>query len=140
MNIDDFKKIKIEAMKNHDKDTVTALNAVINKLMMESIEKKALNQEMTEADTTKILQKTINELIEEKEGFIKAGRSDTVESLEKQIEAVKKYLPKLLTKEEIKDIILKLEDKSVPFVMKHFKAEYNGKVDMKLVSETLKEI
>lgn len=40
MNIDDFKKIKITAMKNHDKDAVTALNAVINKLMLVGIEKR----------------------------------------------------------------------------------------------------
>ena len=40
MNIDDFKKVKITAMKNHDKDAVTALNAVINKLMLAGIEKR----------------------------------------------------------------------------------------------------
>ena len=140
MNIDEFKKVKIEAMKAKDKDAVTALNAVINKLMLAGIEKKAVGEVLTDEDVTKILQKTVNELLEEKEAFVKAGREDTVASLEKQIETVKKYLPKLLSEDEIKQIILSLEDRSVPSVMKHFKTEYAGKVDMRLVGTVLKTI
>ena len=140
MNIDEFKKVKIEAMKAKDKDAVTALNAVINKLMLAGIEKKAVGEVLTDEDVTKILQKTVNELLEEKEAFVKAGREDTVASLEKQIETVKKYLPKLLSEDEIKQIILSLEDRSVPSVMKHFKTEYAGKVDMRLVGAVLKTI
>ena len=37
MNIDDFKKVKIEAMKAKDKDAVTALNSVINKLISNKV-------------------------------------------------------------------------------------------------------
>ena len=140
MNIDEFKKVKIEAMKAKDKDAVTALNAVINKLMLAGIEKKAVGEVLADEDVTKILQKTVNELIEEKEAFVKAGREDTVASLENQIATVKKYLPKLLSEEEIKAIILSLEDKSMPSVMKHFKTEYAGKVDMRLVGAVLKTI
>ena len=89
---------------------------------------------------SKILQKTVNELAEEREGFVKAGRAETVASLDRQLETVKKYLPKLLSAEEIKEIIEKLEDKTVPSVMKHFKTNYAGKVDMKLVGEVLKTL
>ena len=135
MRIEDFKKVKIEAMKARDKDAVDALNAVINKLMLAGIEKKAVGEEMTDADVTKILQKTVNELAEEREGFVKAGRAETVASLDRQLETVKKYLPKLLSAEEIKAIIEKLEDKTVPSVMKHFKTNFQGKVDMGLVSK-----
>ena len=140
MDINDFKKIKIDAMKARDKDAVTALNVVINKLMLAGIEKKAAGAEMTDADVVSVLQKTINELTEEREGFVKAGRQETVESLDRQLETVKKYLPKMLSEDEIKEIILSLDDKSVPSVMKHFKAEYAGKVDMKLVGAVLKNI
>lgn len=140
MKIEDFKKVKIEAMKAHDKNAVNALNAVINKLMLAGIEKKAAGEELTDADVTKILQKTVNELNEEREGFAKAGRSETVADLDKQIETVTKYLPKMLSKEEIKNIILSLDDKSVPAVMKHFKTDYAGKVDMREVGEVLKSL
>lgn len=140
MTIEEFKKIKIEAMKNHDKDAVSVLNVLINKLMLESIERKVQGAETTEADVTRIIQKTINELREEREGFLRAGRSETVESLTRQLETAEKFLPKMLSPEEIKEVILSLPDKSVPFVMKHFKVQYAGKVDMKTVGEVLKTL
>ena len=140
MNIDDFKKVKIEAMKAKDKDAVTALNAVINKLMLAGIEKKAVGETLADEDVTKILQKTVNELTEERDCFAKDGREETVAGLDRQIETVKKYLPKLLSADEIKAIILGLEDKTMPVVMKRFKANYAGKVDMKLVGEVLKSL
>ena len=140
MTLEEFKKAKIEAMKNKEKDVVSALNVIITKVMALTIEKRSVNQQVTEADISSLLQKAEKELIEEREGFIKAGRQETVDSLTAQIEVIKKYLPKLLSQEEIKAIILSLEDKSIPTVMRHFKTNYAGKVDMRLVQETLKTL
>lgn len=140
MTIDDFKKAKIEAMKNHDKDTVTGLNTLINKLMLFNIEKRAKGEEMSEADYVQILKKTQKELVEEKEAFEKAGREDTVRSLENQIAAIEKYLPKMMSEEEIRAVIAALPDKSVPAVMKHFKTEYAGKCDMAEVNKVLRNL
>lgn len=140
MTLDELKKAKVEAMKNHDKDGVSALNLVINKVMLLSIEFKAQGKELSEADVTGILQKAEKELVEERDAFEKAGRAESVESLNKQIATVKNYMPKLMSEDEIKAEILKLDDKSVPSVMKHFKANFLGKVDMKLVGEVLKRL
>lgn len=140
MTIDDFKKEKIAYMKAKDSIAVSALNVVINKLMLATIDKRAKGEELGDADVVSILQKTEKELLEERDAFFKAGRNDTVENLDKQIKVIKKYLPKLLSREEIKEIILALPDKAVPFVMKHFKSEYAGKVDMKVVSEVLRSL
>ena len=41
----------------------------------------------------------------------------------------------MLREEEIKHIIASMEDKSIPSVMKHFKANYAGKVDMSVVNK-----
>ncbi len=138
MTLEQFKKEKILAMKNKDKDGVDALNVIITKIMNLTIEKRAVNQEVTEGDVDTIIQKAVKELEEEREGFMKAGRQANVESLTRQIEVVKKYLPKLLSEEEIKEIINGLEDKSMPSIMKYFKINYQGKVDMKLVSTLAK--
>ena len=138
MTLADFKKEKVIAMKNHDKDAVDALNVIITKIMNLTIEKRAVNQEVTEGDIDSIIQKAVKELTEEKEGFERAGRQSNVESLSKQIEIVKKYLPKLLSEEEIVSIISSLQDKSMPAIMKHFKINYQGKVDMSLVSKLAK--
>lgn len=134
MTLDQFKKEKIEAMKQKDKEKVSALNVIITKVMALTIEKRAENLEVTEADIDTLLQKAEKELTEEREGFIKAGREENVNSLTAQIEIIKKYLPKMLSEEEIREIIDGLEDKSMPSIMKHFKQNYQGKVDMRLVN------
>lgn len=139
MTLEFFKKQKVEAMKSHNKDAVSALNVIITKIMNLSIEKRAQGAEVTEADINGLLQKAEKELVEEREGFSKAGRDENVQSLTKQIEVIKKYLPKLLSKEEIVAIIAGLEDKSMPSVMKHFKQNYQGKADMRLVQEIAKQ-
>ena len=142
MNIDFFKKEKIAKMKEKDKDAVSALNVVINKIMLSSIEKRAKGEELGEGDILSLLQKTEKELIEEKSGFEKAGSSyaDKVQSLDNQIATVKSYLPQLMSKDEIKEVILALEDKSVPSVMRHFKSNFAGKCDMKEVNEVLRSL
>lgn len=140
MTIDEFKKIKIIAMKEKDKDAVDIYNIIISKLMLVNIEKKAQNAEMTEADCANVLKKVEKELIEERDGFVKAGRAETVASLDRQLEIVRKYLPKMLSEEEIKNIIMTLDDKQIGSVMRYFKTNYNGQVDMKLIGEVLKTI
>lgn len=142
MNIDFFKKEKVAMMKEKNKDAVSALNVVINKIMLATIEKRAKNEELSEGDVLSILQKTEKELIEEKSGFEKAGEAyaDKVASLDSQIKTVKSYLPQMMGKDEIKEIILSLTDRSVPSVMRHFKANYNGKCDMKEVNEVLRSL
>ncbi len=46
----------------------------------------------------------------------------------------------MLDNNKIREIILSLEDKSIPSVMKHFKQNYAGKVDMKDVNNVLKSL
>lgn len=137
MTLADLKKEKIEAMKKHDKEAVTALNVVISKLML--LEKSGKG-EITELDVIQSIQKAEKELIEERDGFVKAGREETVLALDKQLECIRKYLPKMMNAEEIKAIILSLEDKSVPSVMRYFRDHYAGKCEMKEVSEILKKL
>ena len=139
MTLEQFKKEKVEAMKNHDKETVSALNVIITKIMSLTIEKRATNETVSEADIDTLLKKAEKELIEEKEGFEKAGRTENVESLTKQIAVIKKYLPEMLSEDKIREIISSLEDKTLPSIMKHFKINYQGKADMKLVSTIAQE-
>ncbi len=138
MTLEQFKQQKIQAMKLKDKDKVSALNVIITKIMALTIEKRAVGEEVSEIDVDTLLQKAEKELSEEREGFIKAGREENVTSLTNQIEIIKKYLPKMLSKEEILAVINSLEDKSIPSVMKHFKQNYQGKADMRLVNELAK--
>lgn len=135
MLLDEIKKDNVQAMKDKDTLARAIYGVVMNKALLHSIECKKDGKEQTDADIVQILQKTIKELTEEKENYLKAGNSIEAENIEKQKNIITKYLPKMLSEEEIKNIIANLEDKSIPSIMKHFKAEYAGKVDMGMVNK-----
>lgn len=137
---DELKKANVQAMKDKDMVARSIYSVVLNKTMLEGIKKREKGEELSDADVVQILQKTIKELNEEKENYEKVGNTEEAQTLEKQIEIIKAYLPQMMSQEEIKQIILGLEDKTIPFVMKHFKANYAGKCDMRLVQEVLKNI
>ena len=135
MIIDEIKKDNVQAMKDKNALARAIYGVVMNKVLLASIEAKKDGKELADSDVVQILQKTIKELTEEKENYIKAGNMIEAENIEKQKEILTKYLPQMLSEEEIKNIIDAMEDKSIPSVMKHFKANYAGKVDMSLVNK-----
>lgn len=137
---DELKKANVQAMKDKDMVARSIYSVVLNKTMLENIKKREKGEELTDADVVQILQKTIKELTEEKENFDKVGNSEQSATLTRQIEIIKGYLPQMMSADEIKEIILGLEDKTVPFVMKYFKANYAGKCEMRTVQEVLKNI
>ena len=134
MIIDEIKKDNVQAMKDKNTLARAIYGVVMNKVLLANIEAKKDGKELNDTDVVQILQKTIKELTEEKENYIKAGNMVEAENIETQKTIISKYLPQMLSEEEIKNIIAGLEDKSIPSVMRHFKAEYAGKVDMGLVN------
>ena len=135
MLINELEQANIAALKAHDQVTRAVLSVVINRYRMNAIELKSQGKEATDADLIKIISKVIKELDEEKEGNIKTGRVEAAQAIDKQKAVIEKYLPKMMSEDEIRAVIAKLEDKSIPSVMKHFKANYDGQVDMTLVSK-----
>lgn len=135
-----LKDSNIAALKNHDVNARSVLSVLLNKIKLAEIEKRTQNAPLTDADVVAVLQKTLKELAEEKEAFQKANRAENVRVLEEQIAFLSAYLPKMMTAEEIKAEILTLDDKSVPSVMKHFKANFAGKCDMREVQAVLKSL
>ena len=140
MLIDEIKKANMMAMKNHDQQTRTALSIVVNKYMLVNIENKAKGVETTDADVIGIIQKTVKELVEEAENYAKVGNTEEQQNVLAQKSAVEKFLPQMMSKDEIKAEILTLTDKSIGSVMKHFKQNFAGKCDMRDVQEVLKTL
>ena len=138
MIIDEIKKDNVQAMKDKNATARAIYGVVMNKVMLAGIEAKAKGTELADSDVVQILQKTIKELTDERENYIKAGNTVEAENIAVQKELIAKYLPQMLSEEEIKTIIDTLEDKSIPSIMKHFKANYAGKVDMGLVNQVAK--
>ena len=118
-------------------DVEKFLSSKYNALLKETTESKMFNLGVCYGYF--LTYKTLKELVDEQNEFKSVGNNERVEGLERQKEAIAKYLPKMLSVDEIKEVINSLEDKSVPSVMKHFKSEFAGKVDMGLVNKVLRE-
>lgn len=135
MLFEDLKKAQMDALKEKNTLKRSILQIVTGKAMLVKIAKREKNEELTDQDVLQVIAKVIKELEEEKLGFEKAGRTEKVEELTSQQKLLEEYLPRQLTEEEIKTEIEKLEDKSMPNIMKHFKINFAGKCDMKLVNQ-----
>lgn len=140
MILDEIKKANVQAMKDRNQNARAVYSVVMTKAMLETVKKREKNEELQDSDMVQILQKTIKELTDEKESFEKAGNATQAKLIEEQKEIISAYLPKMLDEEEIKEIILSLPDRTVPTVMKHFKQNYAGKVDMAKVNAVLRSL
>ncbi len=138
MLFQDIKKANLEALKSKDTNARAIYSVLINKCMLLEINKREKGEELTDADVISLIQKTVKELEDEISNFEKVNNTSKVELLKGQMEYIKKFLPSMLSEEEIKTIISKLEDKSMPSIMRYFKTNYAGKCDMSKVSQIAK--
>ena len=140
MLIDEIKAANIKAMKERDNVARAVLSVVLTKYKNLEVEMRSQGKEISDKELIAIIQKTLKELSDEKEGYAKVGNAQRVADIARQEEVLSSYLPKQLSEQEIRDIILSLEDRSVPSVMKHFKTNYAGQVDMSLVNSILRSL
>ncbi len=135
----ELKKAKMMALKNKDTNAQNVLGVIIAAYQKAESDKKVKGQEMTDADMVSLLNKVSKELEDEKVMYEKASRMEEMQNSQIQLDIVKSYMPKMMSEEEVRDIISKLDDKSIKNVMMTFKTQYAGKVDMSLVSKVAKE-
>ena len=140
MIIDEIKKQNMIALKEKNSNARTIYSIISSKYMQATIEARSKNEEIGDAEMVRIIQKTIKELSEEAENYKKVGNMQEFDNITEQKTLIEKYLPQMLSEDEIRNIINTLEDKTVPSVMRHFKTNYNGKVEMKTVSDVLKNL
>lgn len=140
MIIEEIKKANILAMKEKDQRARGIYSVLMNKHLLAEVDARTSGKDVEDADMIRIIQKTIKELDEERDNYSKVGNSEEVQNIEYQKSLIEKYLPQMLSEDEIRTIINTLEDKTVPSVMRYFKTNYNGKCDMKVVSTVLKNM
>ena len=133
-----------DAMKEKDtikKDTVQMVRAAILQ-----IEK----DKGIEVDDNKIIEIIAKEVKGKKDALVdfeKAQRQDLIDQTNKEMEILNKYLPKQLTKEEIKseveDVIKAIgatSMKDMGAVMKEAKAKIGAAADGRTINEVVKEL
>ena len=131
------------SMKKGDREKTTTLRMAISEIKKEEIEKKL---DLSDQEITSILQKMIKQRKDSSNQFSSAGRDELAQKEEREIETLKEFLPEQLGEEEIKELVtkaiinLKAETpQDIGKVMGSLKSDLQGKADMSLVSQLVKE-
>ena len=138
MILDGIKKANVQAIKDKDNNARAIYSIVMTKATLETVKKREKGEEFADADMVQIIQKTIKELKDEEENYKKANNQEKANEILEQQNLISKYLPQMMSEDEIYKIISEQEDKSIPNIMRYFKANYAGKVEMAKVQQVLK--
>ena len=134
----------MSAMKNHQENTVAALRS-IKTAIMET--KTAANgkKDLEDSDIIKIIQKLVKQRKESMEIFSQAGRDELADKEQQEMFVLMEYLPKMLSEEEVDEIVTKtIADlgassmKDMGKVMGFINKTYSGQVDGSMVSRIVK--
>ena len=141
--LEKLKSDLITAMKEKDKDKLNTLRAVKGAMQLEIINNKKQENDDLLLDVVNKQIKMRNDSISE---FEKAGRCDLVDSYQKEVDILKEYMPKELTKEELEEIIdnaIKETGastvKDLGIIMRMITPIVKNKCDMKEVTNKIKE-
>lgn len=141
--VNKFKEELITAMKEKDKVKLSTLRSVKGAMQLEIINKKREENDELLLDCINKQIKLRNDSIKE---FESAGRTDLVESYQKEIDILKEYMPKMLSDDEISDIIDKAISKTgastvkdLGLVMREITPFVKNRCDMKKVTVLVRE-
>lgn len=143
--IEEVRAEMVTAMKNKDKDRKEVLSLLLSALKNVSIDKRA---DLTEEEENSVVLKEIkplNELLEQ----TPPDRTDIIDLCKYRIGVLEEFAPKMLTEDEIKDIIAgvvkelgidepKASDKGK--IMKELMPKVKGKADGKVVNQMVAEM
>lgn len=140
MLYDKLNKDMMEAMKSHDKDTLSTI-----RLLKSAIDLSKINNKLDNVSDDLVIEVASRQVKQHKESiseFRNANRNDLADKLEKEIEIISNYLPEQLSESEIEEEITKIFDEVKPEgkkdmgkIMKEVSVRLKGKADMKLVSQ-----
>ena len=143
-----FKKIQNDmytAMKAGEKESTNTLRITLAKLKDKQIEKR---DDITEEEVIKIIQTLVKQRKESIELYVQGGRNELADIEKNEIALLKKYLPQMISENDIKNIVetvinevgaTSMSDmgKIMPEVMKRGKGLIDGRVAQKFVQESL---
>lgn len=141
--IDSINNDLISAMKSKNKIELNTLRSVKGAVQLEFINnKKAINDELI-LDVINKQIKMRNDSITE---FKKANRQDLIDSYQQEINILNKYMPKLLSDEElnkiIDDVFVQINPtslKDLGKIMKEIVPKVKNKCDMNKLNQLIKE-
>ncbi len=132
----------VQFMKEQDKFSLGVLRMLKSALQLESINKK---QDLTDEDVIAVVKKQVKMRTDSITEFEKYNKIEEANTLKKEIELLKKYLPEELSEEEIDKAISAAFSKINPTSMKDMGLIMKelqpiaSRVDMSLVSKKVKD-
>lgn len=140
--IDEVRAAMVAAMKAKDKDTKDTLSALLAALKNKAIDKRA---DLTEEEEIQVIMKELKTVKETLE-MTPTDRTDIIEECKKRIAILEQYAPKLMSEEEIREVIASVlanlgietpTGKDKGKIMKDLMPQVKGKADGKLVNTIL---
>lgn len=133
------------AMKAGEKEVATALRGVIAKLKDKKIAKR---DDLTEAEEIKTIKTLVKQRRESEKIYSEAGREELAESEKIEAEIMEKYLPKMMSENDIREVVqdvisttgaTSMADigKVIPVVLKRGAGQIDGKVANGIIRELL---
>lgn len=133
------------AMKARDAGTLSTLR-MLKAALMEARTKKAKDAAFTRDEEIEVLQRYAKKRRETIEELKKIGRADLVAREEQEIAVTQRYLPQMLTEDEVRSLVLEAVAKTgatgpkeLGKVMGVVMAQVKGRADGALVSRLVKE-
>ena len=133
------------AMKAGEKESTNTLRITLAKLKDKQIEKR---DDLTEEEVIKIIQTLVKQRKESIELYVQGGRNELADIEKNEIALLKKYLPQMISENDIKNIVetvinevgaTSMSDmgKIMPQVMKRGKGLIDGRIAQKFVQDFL---
>ena len=131
------------AMKNQNKDLLNVIRMVKGSIQLEEINKK---RDLTDEEVIAVISKQIKTRKETIGDLEKSGRTDLIKQTEKEISILEKYMPDMMSEEEIIKVIDEVFNEVNPTsvadigkVMGKISPLLKGKADMSTVNKLVKE-
>lgn len=143
MNIETLRKDMITAMKEKDKVTKDAISSAIAAIKKVAID-EGTRDDIPEELVDRVILKELKSLKEQID-TCPDSREDLKELYQKNYDIISKYAPKLLSYDEVKEILQNkfadvLATKNKGMIMKAVMAELKGKADGKVINQAVADI
>ena len=131
------------SMRDRNKERTSTLRMAISELKKEEIDKRT---ELSDEESTKILQRMIKQRKESMSQFIDASRDDLAKKEKSEILILEDFLPEQMSEDEMEQLVLEAiseteakEPQDMGKVMGSLKSKIKGNADMGIVSSIVKQ-
>ena len=134
------------SMLSSNKDKTSTLRLILAAIKDREIVAREKKQDIDDAIVLEVLSKMVKQRLESADIYKKNNRLELAAKEEFEIEVIREFLPKQLTEQEIREIIVKLIEETnsssirdMGKVMGALKSKYAGQLDFALAGKLLKE-